>query len=371
MLVDKTQERFICKDYDESSPSGRMFGLMEAQANGIMPSVLLNGEFIKNKYESMIQQLSLKEEYKNAHMVDIVEKVCKDISYEQHVSKRLLKKRLISLGHKELINFMNENQVDDFIPAIANRELDVNYTRCINRQQLGILIEKNKSLRSALESEMFVYANGYIVLNDERYVYASGGDYCLTEKAKSNIDEATLLFKVKKTYSGSGHQYNMFMLDRHATSGISTVSIPSSFEESLPLMVEKMCNKEMQKKFFLAYEVPDDDDHFSTYLINLMDKYNLSINDLVKISYLSQSTIKKYRRFNNDDFSLEAVLSICGAMKCKPYESKKLLKKAGFDITANNTKNDVINHLISEYDKGLTCWDDYYYSKLDKRLKKK
>lgn len=370
MLVDETQNCFVCQEYNENTHLGKMFGLMEAQANGIMPSVLLNDNYIKERYEFLLNELRENDNYKDTHSADIIEKACTDLAYEQHVSKRLLKKRLIALGHKELINHMNENLVDDFVPALANRELDINYTRTINKDQLVSLIQKNTALRTAFESGLFVYANGYVILNKEEYVYAHNGDYCITNEARNNIEESTILFRVKKTFN-SGREFSFVTLDRHATSGVSTVSIPSSFEEALPSMVIKSCDKETQKKFFRTYEIPDDDNHFSTYLIDLMDKYKMSINDLVKSTTLSESTIKKYRRLNNDEFTLENVLAICGGMQCKPYETKKLVKKAGFDITSSSTKNDVINDIIVEYDKGLSYWDDFYFRKLSKRLKKK
>lgn len=164
---------------------------------------------------------------------------------------------------------------------------------------------------------------------------------------------------------------SLITLNRDGQKGICEVSIPDNEYDGIIEAVEKTFEETRKKDFIKKYRVPAPNMHFSDYFSELMKKYNKTIGQLEIISGSSISTIKKYREYNYDGYSIEQVLVFASALKCYPYETHNLLELAGFNINSESKRNEHYRHLVNEcYDKGVKHWNDYLEGVGEHRLNK-
>lgn len=69
----------------------------------------------------------------------------------------------------------------------------------ISREDVFYEYSTNESFRELLDSGKFKYVDGYIIINDEKYILKDEtGKYTLTEYAWDNLTECTISFTWKR-----------------------------------------------------------------------------------------------------------------------------------------------------------------------------
>lgn len=372
MLLDSKYSYLDCKKYESTDPISEIFNLMEAQANAITNVVLMKKVNIENHLLEIINDANGNIEYNFRPQIDILHSFCSQMANDFNVTYTSMVKRLVVLNYDMFGALRNRNNVENFLPIDSDEILEENKSRCINREQFMVLYKNNEVLRRLIQDKIYVYVNGYVILNDKKYLE---GDYplqTLSQYAIKNIKECSICFStIWKYHKVPLNSFSLITLNRDGQKGVCEVSIPDNEYDGIIEAIERTFEESRKKEFIKKYRVPVPNMHFSDYFSELMKKYNKTIGQLEIISGSSISTIKKYREYNYDGYSIEQVLIFASALKCYPYETHNLLDLAGFNINSESKRNEHYRHLVNEcYGLGVKHWNDYLESVGEHRLNK-
>lgn len=370
MLLNDKYKYLDCKNYTSDEPIAEIFNLMEAQANALTPIILMNKVSIEEELHKVLLTAKDNTELSTVPRIDVLHKICSEMANTFNVTLNSMTKRLVALSYDEFAPLQNKNKVEHFIPVFGERNLPDDKSRCINQEQFKVLNQNNSVLSSLLKNRTFVYADGYVVFNDKQYLNGEYPLQHLSDYAKEHISECSLLFNTKWSYKNpSLTKFSLITLNRSGRKGVCEVSMPSSEISSIVQMVEKHYPEDKKKNFFKEFRIPTPDMHFSDYLIKLMDKYQVSIAQLVTRSGCSISVIKNYRKYDYDDYTIEMVLGIAAGLRCYPYETYSLLELAGFNIETPSKKNESYRYLVEDcYNDGIRLWNQYLEKKGEHKL---
>lgn len=370
MLLNDKYKYLDCKNYTSDEPIAKIFNLMEAQANALTPIILMNKFSIEEELHNVLLAAKDNIELATIPRIDVLHKICSEMANAFEVTLNSMVKRLVALSYDEFAPLQNKNKVEHFIPVSSEKNLPDDKSRCINQEQFKVLNKNNSVLSSLLKNKTFVYVDGYVVFNDKRYLNGEYPLQHLSDYAKDHIGECSLLFNTKWSYENpSLTTFSLITLNRTGRKGVCEVSMPSSEIASIVKMVEKLYPEDRKKNFFKEFRIPTPNMHFSDYLIKLMDKYKVSIAELVIRSGCSISVIKNYRKYDYDNYTIEMVLGIAAGLRCYPYETYSLLELAGFNIDSPSKKNENYRHLIEDcYSEGIHSWNQYLESNGEHKL---
>jgi hypothetical protein len=154
---------------------------MEWQADNIAPRILMPIQTFKPMVDELYQRFGYDDH--SRFKTEILECVIEELAVFYKVSKQSAKFRMVELGYvgaREAYNYEDGSQ--PYFSNISPR--DAFYEYC-----------DNEKFRDIVDSGLFVYADEYFVINDEKYVTVeSGGAYSLTDYAWNNLAECTLQF---------------------------------------------------------------------------------------------------------------------------------------------------------------------------------
>lgn len=103
---------------------------------------------------------------------------------------------MIQLGFvqaKGALNYVERKLIQPFAFDLdAWREEQ--HTFVVDRWTTNALYRKNEKFQAVMDSGKCVYADGYVVRNDPRFVEKKGEDFFLTEWASAHVDDCCLCF---------------------------------------------------------------------------------------------------------------------------------------------------------------------------------
>lgn len=344
MLLDKNYHYFDCRGRYKNTELKEMFGLMEAQANALTSVVMMEEGTFKAAVNAMLEN----EETAFAPLVIL------NASDWFNVTVKTVVRRLKQLGYQSVL---------DEVESITTTRLYGNRTRLISACQFES-ISTDPAIMSILGEGKFVFAEGYIIPNNEAYVKEAFGHLILTKYARENIDTCALIFNyawVGKTPTGALPTSMLYY--ENVT---SQISVPKSLVKQAwdVFMNSPVLSDDDKKAFAKTYREPAEGVPFYDYLDMLMKGRGITIKDLTIVSGVSTAVIKRYRQMGNRSYSVECVMALCAALNCRPYQSFNLLSKAGFNIEAENFENYyklVTEHYgerVESWNKRLIEWGD-------------
>ena len=179
---------------------------MEWQANKIAPRILMPYETFRMKVEELYQKYGYRE---SAEKNDILECVIDVLASFYKVSKQSAKIRMIDTGYPEATAVYNfESGAEPRFANISARDAFYEYS-------------DNTAFRDIIDSGLFVYIDGYFVINDSEYVQQfPNGHTTLTDYAWSHLSECTLQFTYRKVNLKLHGQFHLLLyLKRGCFSG--------------------------------------------------------------------------------------------------------------------------------------------------------
>ncbi len=362
MLLNDEYKYINCVEYKGSEQFSEMFNLMEAQANALTPVVLMDKDNVNEELYLVLSKFNNTPKLENLTRIDSLREVASELASIFRVTLNAMVKRLVSLSYDDFAPLQNKNSVKNFVPTLSEKNLSEKQSRCINEDQLKVLYEHEPVLKYLLDEKIFKFVNGYVVFNNEKYIQGEASSLELTNYAKDNISECSILFNTEWDFTRkeSFNEFSVLTLNRLGREGVCYVSMPSSEISTVVKMVEKRYPEERKRRFFKDFRTPVPNKPFSDYLIYLMEKRKVTIGELVSRSGCSESSIKRYRKFDNDSYSIEVVLAIAAGLKCYPYETYNLLALAGFNIDTDSKRHKVYKCLVEDYYyAGIAAWNAY------------
>lgn len=338
---------------NEAGPLSEMFNLMEVQANAIEPIVLMPKDVVLAEYNARINDI-------DENDLEQVRKVCCELSNYFDVTLSKVIKRLNNLGISSVKSLLENNNIYSINDIKVHRKLANGETYYLTREQEDIIL-KDKLCNFFIIHEIFVLVEGYIVINNEKYVkYLCKGLPTLSDYAKEHIEECALSFYF---IINNIHNYNSFFLNRDK-SNINSIAVkltPTSREILLKTMRSLDDRNPNKREFFSNYEEESDDRTFSEYLNELIDKSNKTLKkiEIASKGAIKEVTIKNYKTSDQASPEITKVLAICCVLKLYPYESKKLIDKTTYNLNVDTPRNKVYRDLIfNHYGENITSWNE-------------
>lgn len=180
---------------------------MEWQANNVAPRILMPLHMFKQKVDELYAQY----DFENTPLkIAVLTCIAQDLAEFFAVSRQSAIIRMIETGYPEARMIYNYD--DTWKMFVTPSEVFLEYST-------------NPEFTELLDSGSFKYVEGYIVVNDEKYVSRSeDGKYRLTEYAWENLKECCLQFTLKKYNSEKHHDfpYEIF----HRNNGNNDPTVP-------------------------------------------------------------------------------------------------------------------------------------------------
>ena len=161
---------------------------LEWQAHRLAPRVLMPYEMFKKKALELIDSYACQN-----NLVDsLCDTLVQNLSEFFKTSRVSVKLRLIEVGLRETIS-----KFSDFEPVFAEIDSHKEFVP-LTALEAFKLVNADKTLQKWIKGGRFVFADGYFVLADSRYVTSKCGELHLTKQAKKDLSRCVLNFHEQK-----------------------------------------------------------------------------------------------------------------------------------------------------------------------------
>lgn len=163
---------------------------MEWQANNMAPRILMPIQTFKIKVDELYKQY----DYENNPLkVAVLTCIADELAKFYGVSRQSALIRMTETGYLEARMVLNHLEEKDCHSHISLEDVFYEYSN-------------NRDFRKLLDSGQFKYVEGYVIINDEKYIQSNeAGEYSLTEYAWNNLSECALTFSVQRIKRSSAN----------------------------------------------------------------------------------------------------------------------------------------------------------------------
>lgn len=361
-LLDSSIKSIICMQveskhhYDEKYSEDLRW--MEWQANSLAPRILMPEKTTRLKFDELYDVYNLEFPH---NRVEIYKNILKKMSDVFGVSKQLAKIRLIQLGYTQFIG-LDEYIDDDAMSYVVKKDkMNPGDTYRVTYNDFVYAALSNENLRTAIREEKILFVDGFVVLNNPKYVSRVGNSYFMTDYSLNAIDECCLKFKIVHQYKKNiERKYSMCFLCRsNKTFAKSTVRNLAETHTNDELIDEAL-------ETFLEDDAVDNEMISNmNYTFNkafkyLYDYYEIpSDNYIAKLCGLDHKTIASYMNDTAKEPHYKTVLAICSGLCLRPRVAKKLLSTIGKDLSISPLTHDHLYEILidTKYNLGLEVWN--------------
>lgn len=184
---------------------------MEWQAKTIAPKILMPRIAFKKKVDHIYQVLLA--DKPNADRSIVTEYVIDNAADFFEVSRQSAAIRMYELGYSEAEKYCSGSS-NATVDQLQRRKVThaKRHQRPITQIEAFKLYRENDLLRATLDTGAFYFADGYFVLNNERYLHdAKNGVKSITPYAKNHLAECTLDFSIKLIPDSLAHGASQMM----------------------------------------------------------------------------------------------------------------------------------------------------------------
>ncbi len=241
------------------------------------------------------------------------------LSKEYGVRNYQMRNRMIQLGYtaaKGALNYVDDGYIEPF--AFATDACRGSRTFVISPKEALVEYVRNESFRKLLDTGRYVYADGHICVNDPAYVVPRGERLCLTEWANAHVDACCLRF-LRSYYRDNGTRYVYGQLN----------SDEEYNGRGLALSMEHDCENVLMQARAMSEILTALPGSFHGTLKAHMKRLNVTRERLAEEAFLSDSTIKRLRSAEKDDYSFDQVIAVCIGLHLPPEYSLDLIRKSG------------------------------------------
>ena len=303
---------------------------MEIQANAIAPKILMPKEQTLRKTKELMDYFKYNE---GADDLNALKAVIDSLADFYNVSKQAAKIRLLEFGYPEaaaVYDYANEcyyqsheiNQVDAYYEVL-----------------------KNEDFKTLIDMELFRYAEGYFVINTEKYIQrASDGEYLLTEYARENLADCALIFNydIYDVIFEFNKQRGVMYRKQRA---------PRDLKLYYPQYNEKLANRALEevpealKKYQDAIALGDET--VAQTLMRYMNQKKWNSSKFQEKTGLSAKQYNNIKNKPNRNFELNTLVSICVGLDLPQGKSFEVLRRAGYELKPEVLEHVLYSHILS------------------------
>ena len=306
---------------------------MEWQANGVAPHILMPTSTAKIKVTELIEKYQIYFDGADGYRI---EEMISELADFYGLSKQAVKMRIREMGYAKIdgaFTYVNGQYVTPF--SFDASALSDNQSFTISSADLFKAYCLNKEFRKAIDTGKFVYIEGHVCLDNEKYIVHSDGQIKLTQYALSHIDECCFVFDKGYSYESKyqGQKYYTQMMYK-------TPEQPNAQEYSFELNTHnKILLSQIQGASKSANAMRLYPGAFSETLVQLMKERKLSNKKLADASLVGERTIQRLRNDEEYPTTVQTVLGLCYGLKLSVAEAEMLVGKTDFNIKPTNPQN--------------------------------
>ena len=306
---------------------------MEWQANGVAPHILMPTSTAKIKVTELIEKYQIHFDGADGYRI---EEMISELADFYGLSKQAVKMRIREMGYAKIdgaFTYVNGQYVTPF--SFDASALSDNQSFTISSADLFKAYCLNKEFRKAIDTGRFVYIEGHVCLDNEKYIVRPDGQIKLTQYALSHIDECCFVFDKGYSYESKyqGQKYYTQMMYK-------TPEQPNAQEYSFELNAHnKILLSQIQGASKSANALRLYPGAFSETLVQLMKERKLSNKKLADASLVGERTIQRLRNDEEYPTTVQTVLGLCYGLKLSVPEAEMLVGKTDFNIKPTNSQN--------------------------------
>ena len=306
---------------------------MEWQANGVAPHILMPTNTAKIKISELVEKYHIHFDGTDGYQI---EEMISELADFYGLSKQAVKMRIREMGFAKVdgaFTYINGQYVTPF--SFDASALTDNQSFTISSADLFKAYCLNKDFRKAIDTGRFVYIEGHVCLDNEKYIVRSDGQIKLTQYALSHIDECCFVFDKGYSYESKyqGQKYYTQMMYK-------TLEQPNAQEYSFELNAHnKILLSQIQGASKSANAMRLYPGAFSETLVQLMKERKLSNKKLADASLVGERTIQRLRNDEEYPTTVQTVLGLCYGLKLSVPEAEMLVGKTDFNIKPTNPQN--------------------------------
>lgn len=306
---------------------------MEWQANGVAPHILMPTSTAKIKVTELIEKYQIHFDGADGYRI---EEMISELADFYGLSKQAVKMRIREMGYAKIdgaFTYVNGQYVTPF--SFDASALSDNQSFTISSADLFKAYCLNKEFRKAIDTGRFVYIEGHVCLDNEKYIVRPDGQIKLTQYALSHIDECCFVFDKGYSYESKyqGQKYYTQMMYK-------TPEQPNAQEYSFELNAHnKLLLSQIQGASKSANAMRLYPGAFSETLVQLMKERKLSNKKLADASLVGERTIQRLRNDEEYPTTVQTVLGLCYGLKLSVPEAEMLVGKTDFNIKPTNSQN--------------------------------
>lgn len=306
---------------------------MEWQANGVAPHILMPTNTAKIKISELVEKYHIHFDGTDGYQI---EEMISELADFYGLSKQAVKMRIREMGFAKVdgaFTYVNGQYVTPF--SFDASALSDNQSFTISSVDLFKAYCLNKDFRKAIDTRRFVYIEGHVCLDNEKYIVRSDGRIKLTQYALSHIDECCFVFDKGYSYESKyqGQKYYTQMMYK-------TLEQSNAQEYSFELNAHnKILLSQIQGASKSANAMRLYPGAFSETLVQLMKERKLSNKKLADASLVGERTIQRLRNDEEYPTTVQTVLGLCYGLKLSVPEAEMLVGKTDFNIKPTNPQN--------------------------------
>ena len=314
---------------------------MEWQANGVAPHILMPTNTAKIKISELVEKYHIHFDGTDGYQI---EEMISELADFYGLSKQAVKMRIREMGYAKIdgaFTYVNGQYVTPF--SFDASALSDNQSFTISSADLFKAYCLNKDFRKAIDTGRFVYIEGHVCLDNEKYIVRSDGQIKLTQYALSHIDECCFAFDKGYSYQSKyqGQKYYVQMMYK-------TPSQVAAQEYSFEMNAH---NRTLLSQIQRASRSVDAmrlyPGAFSETLVQLMKEKKLSNKKLADVSLVGERTIQRLRNEEEYPTTVQTVLGLCYGLQLSVPEAEMLVRKTDFNIKPTNPQNNAYRCVLS------------------------
>ena len=314
---------------------------MEWQANGVAPHILMPTNTAKIKISELVEKYHIHFDGTDGYQI---EEMISELADFYGLSKQAVKMRIREMGFAKVdgaFTYVNGQYVTPF--SFDASALTDNQSFTISSADLFKAYCLNKDFRKAIDTGKFVYVEGHVCLDDEKYIIHSDGRVKLTQYALSHMDECCLAFDKEYSYQSKyqGQKYYTQMMYK-------TPSQVAAQEYSFEMNAHnRTLLSQIQRASRSADAMRLYPGAFSETLVQLMKEKKLSNKKLADASLVGERTIQRLRNEEEYPTTIQTVLGLCYGLQLSVPEAEMLVGKTDFNIKPTNPQNNAYRCILS------------------------
>lgn len=314
---------------------------MEWQANGVAPHILMPTNTAKIKISELIEKYHIHFDGTDGYQI---EEMISELADFYGLSKQAVKMRIREMGYAKIdgaFTYVNGQYVTPF--SFDASALSDNQSFTISSADLFKAYCLNKDFRKAIDTGRFVYIEGHVCLDNEKYIVRSDGQIKLTQYALSHIDECCFAFDKGYSYQSKyqGQKYYVQMMYKTPN---QVAAQEYSFEMNAH---NRTLLSQIQRASRSADAMRLYPGAFSETLVQLMKEKKLSNKKLADASLVGERTIQRLRNEEEYPTTVQTVLGLCYGLQLSVPEAEMLVGKTDFNIKPTSPQNNAYRCVLS------------------------